>query len=532
MAGTEVFARRASGLTREASLLDAAYFGIMNNGVPVSVWLVLGAFAWVPGANLTIASLIMMVLTVFGLAFVFGILGGSMPRSGGEYVYNSRILHPVVGMGESFCTGALVQLAWIWILAPWIGETGLPMMAAVLGIPPEAVEPFTHGWGLYLVSTLANVTGLLAVMAGMKTYFKIQRVFVTWALVGVVIPAVIFAATSHEQFVAIWNSYAEQYRSLDFASFVQAAQQQMDGIPETWNWRSTLGMLLPISWVSIYAYIIAFIGGEVKSPRKNLFIAQVLNAIVPISLLLFIGLAYTKTMGWEGVHALAWAGENDLEGYTFPFKPTYVALATMIAGHSKILGFIMAAAFIVADWLWVPCSYICWSRAAFAWGMDGLGPRWFTEISPRWNQPVKLLVAMFIASQIALTQYCWNPEFLGGFSVEVLELISVFGITAVAAIVFPYVGKVRHIWRSSPYYNWRIGPIRLVTISGVLLLTMVVLLVVSYYVTEALAFMHEVWTWVFIGVWLSGVGWYYLWKYVRKREGVDVTLTFTQIPPE
>jgi hypothetical protein len=39
----EVFARRASGLVREASLLDAFYVGFMNQGPPTAL---LTVFAW------------------------------------------------------------------------------------------------------------------------------------------------------------------------------------------------------------------------------------------------------------------------------------------------------------------------------------------------------------------------------------------------------------------------------------------------------------------------------------------------------
>ena len=111
----EVFARKASGLTREAGMLDTTYFAIMNNAVPVSIWFVIGAYSWLPGANLTLACIITLICVVFGFAMVWGILGGSMPRSGGSYVYNSRIIHPIIGLGVSFCNGGFVMLAWIWV---------------------------------------------------------------------------------------------------------------------------------------------------------------------------------------------------------------------------------------------------------------------------------------------------------------------------------------------------------------------------------------------------------------------------------
>ncbi|TFG64822.1 MAG: APC family permease, partial [Spirochaetales bacterium] len=448
--GGEVFARKASGLTREAGLLDTTYFGIMNNAVPVSIWLTMAGFAWLPGANLTIASVLTLVLAVCGFALVWGILGGSMPRSGGSYVYNSRIIHPVIGLGVSFTNAGFVMLAWIWVLAPWVGEVGLPIMAGCLGIDPARVEWFTSGWGLYLVSSIVNIAAFFVVLSGMKTYFKIQKVFVTWSLVGAVIAGIILTATTHDKFVAIWDKYALQFGSLDFNATVAAAGEAMGGIPKTWNWRSTLGLMLPISWIAVYGYIITFIGGEVKSPRKNIFIAQVLNAVVSIAFLLWVGSAFFRALGWEGVHAVSWIGEEGLAGYTFPFEATYINFASMIVGFNKVLGFIMAGSFIVADFLWISFSYIAWSRAAFSWGMDRLGPRWFTDISPRFNQPVKLMLVMLVLSQAALTQYAMNPEYLGSISVEVLQLISVFGVTAISCMIFPFTRKTKHIWEASP----------------------------------------------------------------------------------
>ncbi len=528
----EVFARKASGLTREAGLLDSTYFGIMNNAIPVCLWFVLAGFAWLPGANLGLAAVITLILVGFGFAFVWGVLGGSMPRSGGSYVYNSRIIHPTVGLGVSFCNAGFVMLAWIWVLAPWVGEVGLPIMAGTIGIAPEAVEPFTSGWGLYGVTTIVNVLAFLAVLAGMRFYFRIQKVFVTWSIIGAVIAGIIISTTSHAEFVSMWNSWAAQTGSLDWGAAVSGAAADMGGIPETWNWTATLGMMLPVSWIAVYGYIITFIGGEVKSPRTNIFRAQILNAVICIAFLLWIGLAYQRMVGWEGIHALAWIDEEGLAGYTFPFPTIYIDMAAMMVGFNKVLGFIMASSFIVANWLWVAFSYIAWSRAAFAWGMDRLGPRWFTDLSPRFGQPVKLLLAMLIASQAALIHYCMNPEILGAVSVEVMQLVSVFGITAISCLIFPYIKKVGHIWDASPYKAWRIGKVPVATIAGCIALILCGLLVYAYYISEAYAFMHDVWTVIFIVVWLLGVGWYFMWKSKRAKEGIDVTLAFKEIPPE
>jgi len=241
----------------------------LNNAIPVSLWFVLAAFGWLPGANLTIASVLTLVLTVFGFAFVWGILGGSMPRSGGSYVYNSRIIHPAVGLGVSITNGGFVMLAWIWVLAPWIGEYGLPIMVGSLGYDVSTVAWATSGWGLYLLTTIVNIGAFLVVMAGMKFYFKLQKVLISWSIVGAIIAGIIISVTSYDKFVEIWNNYAAQYNSLDFQATIAAASDAIGGIPETWNWPSTLGLMLPISWIAVYGYIITFIRrGSQKSAEE------------------------------------------------------------------------------------------------------------------------------------------------------------------------------------------------------------------------------------------------------------------------
>jgi len=83
--------------------------------------------------------------------------------------------------------------------------------------------------------------------------------------------------------------------------------------------------MLPISRIAVYGYIITFIGGEVKSPRTNIFKAQILNAAICIAFLLWVGLAYQRMVGWEGIHALAWIDEEIFHIYSNPFYDELVA---------------------------------------------------------------------------------------------------------------------------------------------------------------------------------------------------------------
>ena len=127
------YARKASGLVRGLSMMDAFAVGFMNQGITPSIWLIftlgLGIFL---GGNLIIAAVISLVMAGIGFPIVWGVLGGSMPRSGGEYIYNSRIIHPVFGIAQSF-GDAVIWLMWLYVLAPLCIDPGLTVMFSYLG---------------------------------------------------------------------------------------------------------------------------------------------------------------------------------------------------------------------------------------------------------------------------------------------------------------------------------------------------------------------------------------------------------------
>lgn len=289
---------------------------------------------------------------------------------------------------------------------------------------------------------------------------------------------------------------------------------------------------MPFSWVSIYGYIIAFIGGEVKNPRRNILIGQVLNVIISVVLLAWVSLAFEAMGGYDFLHAQAWIDNEGLEGYNFPFPPTYINFAALILGLNPLIGFILGMSFILMDFLWIPFSYIAFSRGLLAWGMDRLGPMWFTDVNLRLGSPVKVLFVELVLSQAAMTHYVLYPDILGAISVELMQLLSVFGVTAIACMVFPFVKKVKNIWDASPYKGWRVLRIPVATIVGLVSLILVGILVWAGYAAEMMAVLLQWWTWVYIIVWIVGISWYFGWKSYRAKQGIDVTLAFKELAPE
>ena len=107
------------------------------------------------------------MLVGFGFPLVWGVLSGSMPRSGGEYIYNSRIIHPIVGIAESF-GNAFVMIFWVYVLAPWIADPGLVILAEYQGWTGSTTVrtgaffgSLSYNWGVFVVATIANVLAVL-----------------------------------------------------------------------------------------------------------------------------------------------------------------------------------------------------------------------------------------------------------------------------------------------------------------------------------------------------------------------------------
>ena len=531
-----VFARKASGLVRGLSFIDAFGVGFMNQGLTPSMWVMitlgLGVYT---GGNLIIATLLSAFLCGIGFSLVWGILGGSMPRSGGEYIYNSRILHPLIGIAESF-GNAFVWIMWIYVLAPWTIDPGLVMMFQFLGMP-EAAEWLGTPIAVFLISSIVSLIALLFVVFGVKVFASVQKVIMAFGVTGTIIILLVFTFTSRDAFVQAWNSLAAQYSSLDYNAFLATARTTIEGagnvLASTWNWYDTLGVMVAGSWLFAYSYCITFIAGEVKRPDKTIILANLSAILVPAFFMTWLGIVLYRTVGFEFLSATAWVDNSGeaLAGYAFPWSPHFVGLAAVIT-QNKIIVFMMALSFILFNVWWVALSYLAFPRILFAWGMDRMGPKWFADIDYRWASPVKNHFLCFVLGEIGIAIYAFRGNPMEGVSVTGLEIVSVFGVTAIAAALFPFSKRARQIWDSSPYKSWNILGIPVVTICAVFNLIYLAILFYFFIVMPDLEGLTSGSLILYAVIWLLGILWYFYWKRRNSQVGVDVNMTYGELPPD
>src|SRR6187551_3902353 len=99
-----LFLRNATGLVKGWSGFDAFGYSFMSvNLVTLGMFYSLAVFAYVPGAN-PILSIVLAAVAVTFLAVAYAGLIAAMPRAGGDYIWQSRVLDGIPGI----LTGAVV----------------------------------------------------------------------------------------------------------------------------------------------------------------------------------------------------------------------------------------------------------------------------------------------------------------------------------------------------------------------------------------------------------------------------------------
>jgi amino acid transporter len=310
-------------------------------------------------------------------------------------------------------------------------------------------------------------------------------------------------------------------------------------MPTTWNWSDTLGVMVAGSWLFAYSYCITFIAGEVKRPDKTIMLANLFAVLVPGAFMLWASVALYNMVPFDFYSATQYADNagTDLEGaYTVPWSTNFLGLLAMV-NQNKLLLFIAVLSFLAFDLWWVALSYLAFPRIIFAWGMDRMGPKWFTDINPRFASPVKNHVLCLILGEILIAIYVFNVnETMQGLAITALEIFSVFGVTAIAALIFPYVKRARGIWDASPYRSWNIAGIPVVTLGAIVQL--IYLGILSYYFffmpdpAKRLEGFTTTTAGVIVTTWILGIVWYFFWKARSKSVGVDVSMTYGELPPE
>jgi amino acid transporter len=540
VAGQRVFVRQATGLVREANILDMAVFNICGSVGIVFVTGLFWAYTIFPRTNMLWAIVIGGVLCSF-MWLCWALLAATMPRVGGDYVYNSRILHPVIGFVGNFMSWVSSVLA-MGLWTTWLTTVGLAGAFAIFGV-------LTNNTGLQkLSSSIVNpgtelVLGVLLLLAicavairGLKASLFMQNLTFYLATAGLLLAAIVMLFTDPNSFAAHFNRFALPYthRPDSYHYILGLSQQAGFTLPSKggFSFSDTMGGIYVVLTVSIWAWSSAYMAGEMKGARsvRRQLTAMVGAGTVQILLLLLSAGLFFKAVGYDFFAAINYLNTAAPAKYPLPAPPYYSLLAGVMVSN-PILVAIIVFSFILNIWagLWELIGVM--SRQMFAWSFDGLMPARLADVNPRTHSP---LIAITLLGVLGIGMTVWaaySTTFFTIWSMVGMLAFVMMAFTAISAIALPIVRP--DIYERSAA-RVRVLGIPVIQVAGVLaLVTEVVyfaLLIRFPAVLGSVSLTQAFGAVLVVGV--IGVVIFYGARLVRAQQGIDLSRAYSEIPPE
>src|SRR6516225_4518033 len=200
-----LFLRKATGLVRGWSVRDSMIYAVLaTNFVTLGIYEFTFAQPPFPTGQLITAVIISGIWVSFLVIAYTGLIV-TIPRAGGDYVWQSRIL----GSGLGFVMAATGWWFILWLWAPIYGsvlaEEFFQPLWATLGSPSGAAW-FGTSNGVFVVTLITIALAGVLVSLGMAGYARVQKWCFLGGLLGFAVVVVLLLFASKATFISSFNS--------------------------------------------------------------------------------------------------------------------------------------------------------------------------------------------------------------------------------------------------------------------------------------------------------------------------------------
>jgi amino acid transporter len=510
-----VFTRASSGLVRQVSTSDTVYYGAMAITIAYMVFIVVAWPAY-PGSSMELSTLVVMVGGTL-LGVVYALFASIYPRSGGEYVFLSRVVHPSVGFVISF-----IQSFWyafyFGLNGAFFAIYGLAPLFVVLGIQwhssalTSAGDWFASHNGIFVMGSIMVLFIGYMVYRGMRGFFRLQRWAGLFALGSVLLTLVlmILGSTGVLHFAQNFNAIAG---SGAYAAVARAGSNPAFGWVATFNF-----MVWPAFSILFSVNMVSF-SGEVKNVRRGPLIGIVGSMIVTGVLMILLMAFGQSAFGTRFLQAAPTSPKVPV--------PPFLNVFASILGNNGFLTILISLWVIFVIPFALGSNVIYSSRAMLAWGLDGVAPAPFANVSERRHTPVFAIVTLVVLAEVALAIFTYTTlvEILSGF----LGFAIAFLVVCLAGIFFPFTH--RETLERSPS-NIKVAGMPLMTVCAVLAVPFIAFIAYRTVTDKALGANAHI-SLIVNGILIAvGFIWFYALRWYRKSRGVDVDRRFKEIPIE
>jgi amino acid transporter len=430
----------------------------------ITLGLFIFSYCYYFGGSLISGVVIGAIFTIFEV-IVYASLISAMPRAGGDYVWQSRILNRAIGF-------ILAVTGWwfiLWLWTPLYGQ----MLTYEVYTPLLAIAGFKDA-ALWFLTNTGQFVGMASVCLivfiyiaiGMKWYARIQKFCFWGGLVGLAIVFGLLLFGNHDTFVTNYNAMAPMFGAT--AGDVYAATMQAGADAGT-----VAGPLFPLAigasmllvpmltFFNLWPNWGSTLYGEVRGAsdyKRNfmgMFMAIVVTTVGAVIFFLLIG----KTIGWDFYNNSNGAFWNWGFGYTttpppLPIWPYPALFATFLVKSPAIM-FIVVLLMSLWWFGWSGTLFLSSTRVIFAAAIDRMLPEWVSKIEPRTKTPIYALLLMVIPALIISYLYAFKIFNFNTLALDATVVIAItfFGST-VAGIIMPW--RAKDVFDGSPIAKYKV----------------------------------------------------------------------------
>ncbi len=538
-----LFLRKATGLVRSWSVFDAFIYATFSINLITLGLYSFSQMYYLEGGLLP--TLIISGLFIIFEVVVYAAMIAVMPRSGGDYVWQSRILGGGIGFVLAVTGWWFILWLWVPLYGDMLRHIFLSPLLAITGARDAALWIGQSSLGLFLTSVAVCLIAALFVALGMKWYARIQKICFWIGMAGLLVVFGMLLFGNRDLFAAgLQTNLPKLYGSpSDVIAATNAAGQEAGAAAPLFG-GSIKAIFLTIPFIvffNLWPNWGTTLYGEIRGANdfKRNFLGMAAALIVTTILAAIFFLLINKTMGWDFYMNANGAWWNYAWGYTSEVPPIpvwpYPALLTALMSNSPLIQF--AIIFAMGMWWfgWAGTVFLSSTRIIFAAAFDRLLPEKVAEVHPKSRTPIYALLLMVLPSLVVSALFAWNVFNFRSLTLDSTLVIAVtFLGTTIAAAILPF--RKPDLYRASPIVKFKILGIPLITIAGIIFGSFLIFLLYLWLVDPLQLYgigIQNTSSIIFILVLYSlAAVIYFSFKAYRKKSGIDLDKVHKEIPVE
>jgi basic amino acid/polyamine antiporter, APA family len=526
-----LFLRNATGLVRGWSVRDSLIYACLSTNV---VTLGLVEFAYqdaFPTGQLLTAVLISGVWVSF-LVIAYSGLVVTIPRAGGDYVWQSRILWS--GLGFVMAATGWWFILWLW--APIYGSVLASEFFEPLWVTfndPSGAAWFGTHTGTFVVTLITIALAGILVSLGMAGYAKVQKWCFYGGLLGFGIILILMLVSSRASFISAFNNETAKLFGMKNAYAATTAAATKAGVtPPGFGFTGAAGQSLLLVPMLMFYLLWPNWGttlyGEVRgaSDFKRVFSGMFFGLWLTVLLSVIFLALFAKTFGYVFYQD---ANATWLAGTGLPVFPYPVMLAGWLVHNSA---FQVILILLMSLWFfgWVGTLFLSSTRVIFAAAFDRILPDGAAQVSEKRRVPVWSLVLMLLPAVGLGALYAYNSNF-HTYTLDATLVIAVtYLFSAIAVVVLPW--RKPDLWYASPASRLKLFGVPIVPVAGAVTIGLIGYCLYQWLSNSAYGVNNHGSLIYMGGMYVLAVVIYIVARTVRARQGIDLSLINKEIPVE